>query len=1198
MRQRHSSLKVTDPFQAKPHLPRKRKSFIPPDPRRFVAAKNKSSDDENPLQVFKKSIIRISKACVNGFFTEEQLISFRDLLNDILEEGESSITKKSDPEITLELCEKFQQILSQVFGMNETERKAQFLISQIDKLIDTVSTIFESKRLWGSDANISTDYFNQIKQNCYSIFELTQNDFNAASETILSQLEILHQNFMGEYTEFFNIMIPDKNKKQKSIFECCSIIKEAEKSISANIAALDLPVKKNMQQFEQTIQKVFNDDSNDDFSEIKKQTEMRRHRKSESSVQKNYGNSSQDSSKPVQGRLYSMSLKRHSLDFRGNKIKSPRVQPRVHLANKPPEKNIHNDDDKLSVSSKSSKTSHASRTSKAGQHFDSKIKSEIDKLESTLKSTQIGTQLMIDEVNRKAELLKERSNLQKEIFDANQKAQNEIKELEAEIDKLRAEYVKMNKYDGDIGPFLDPQFAEETKQRYLESDIEYLSNLVEVRSDMIRFYEDELDSIKAINNSFLNKNTSPSENPKTKKFQVSSSSSASPADFFTFSSSEALKKVGNLNHNINNKKSNKENTNNNSSNQNNYQKNVQNNNENQNDTHNKIKLNNDQSNNETKSEEENVGNEESVKKAEVVQINNDLTNDSQNNNENQRIIRKNKFDSSYSDYSNKPNIFNNSSDAQSTDLNSGKNNSDYQNLGSEYDQFHQNSSDDKVQSLEMLQAKLSKFSPSGENSSQSESNKIKNGGIFNVSSSETPSDNENEGYNENKNENIESKEKIEHVEDEYSNDNNQERQKIVAHEEEKEERGNNSSEKREEETQFDEDDRGNEEKFYEEEEEEKIDNKEQHKHEERYSGEEEETKIAKENKGNGDEQENNEESSEDNLQEINRENSNGENMKSNENKSEYESEISNQKMNENENGNENNKENRDESDSEDEKDDDKPTPYDFIKEDTDRLKEEISDLKAQLRTINSEYFALRNENNKIIHLTDSTFRTKEIELSAELLRVENNTLYNSFKEIEERIQNEEQRLQIFIASQPLRVRSSTAEANSALEKRIQYLKASLEKIGNVETASDSNPQKSSKRKVLKLYEVSEHARDTFIALEKARNRFSKILESLKVQMDELEYMEHNCGRKMKQFLPKSSKNDLLIIRIESENARLETEIENIENEALRITRKFGGVPSGKGIRRAILSLKRTAATTISRNPSKAQEAIRNYNLNL
>ena len=132
-------------------------------------------------------------------------------------------------------------------------------------------------------------------------------------------------------------------------------------------------------------------------------------------------------------------------------------------------------------------------------------------------------------------------------------------------------------------------------------------------------------------------------------------------------------------------------------------------------------------------------------------------------------------------------------------------------------------------------------------------------------------------------------------------------------------------------------------------------------------------------------------------------------------------------------------------------------------------------------------------------------------------------MVEKIKKIEGFIQDEEELIQRFIALQTQTIRNPIAEANQALQTRFSLIKkdsmklnAGLSKSGTKsDTKSDtksfakmsrrssgSNSQSlnnrslksKEKRRSLKLYDVSEKARETFMQLEKARQNLNDTIK--------------------------------------------------------------------------------------------------------
>ncbi|KAK8899247.1 hypothetical protein M9Y10_001558 [Tritrichomonas musculus] len=1558
----------------------RRSSFIPPNPQRFMP-KKKKIEKENTFQDFKDLIHLIGKSCVNGFFTDEQLLSFRDTLKDIMKNGELIISRRNqkiefeqEKEISEILIKwnQFHESIQKIFDIGDSDRKKIFLQFQLNSLLKKIQLIIESKHLSDDDDDDEAahkKYFGEIRSTCETIdnllsasistpnslpVEASQNDLQVSgnqanslskskdsslssilqkssstkskskskdkrknqnnelnsqkpfpenSEEILTRLKKLYHSIQTEFSEFFKLLIPEPTTMQKTIDDCCELIKEAERACTIDqLIQYDMPIINTLRIADIKINQIFQLAPNEANEELNVKPKIKNRKKEEEPLKnsnlifeelyqeslitepltkseihevpyevylnntnlgqtfnghqhvldlienllpeesskngtneknskqaKNKGktilNNSHYSSKSKRSIINSntRSNKNSSINHKTNNTTSLNSNSNIrsstfnnksdddinYLSSSSNDANqnsnkkssrysrysgvkiITNDDInsnsptaqtlnyKINRKFKASRSSNQFRTTSPVSHSTNKHRSSLTNV------SMYATNKMRAEVTRRSLLLSKKNELQMEVLEINKRNKNEIEALKKEIEKLTEENIRLNKYSSDIGPTIDPQYKNQLQQEYKEVNFDYLSNIVEIRQNTFRSYEDEIDNLKNINNELFSEYERKYPEKFFRNINTNFKINKNDDDEYYYSESESTSysaSVGSHDGNLTNSSVDHPNRGDINQDQANSQKKEKNQNEEQPQNKEQDKRNNEQSkeepNEEQKSKEEQneenqskeEQNEENQSKEEQNKQNNNNEeqqneeyNEDQNNqiqdkeqsDEQQNSIEQNDHQNSEGQQKieqnedlheeeenhkeNEPNEVNaaenistdesdeeitynrdrkpanrsrnvlsptlsysssgdievnitsssannnaepivpkreNKNDRNtiiSNEFNSIFNNirprsnstgnlqrSDYQNEGEDAnnnysnDEVSNNYSNNSSNSNRCVDYDYQNLGPEYEQGSQEINDEILS--LPQSSSSENvrsdpktnPSTNENENpsTNESENDRLNSYEKTNSYEINDEKTNSFENEKVNNYDNHHNVSKNTNKVVLESENSFE---IGSENvKSFEDYDESPVKflvfkNGEDKNKENSSLLSENDSEFALNLKRMRNAKKGEFSTSEVGIMNVNLpsldvssnptssslEKYNRHRYAFNMTDEGYSSEYYNKKLKRDVREKmermvklelEEEEEKIEKEEKKEEKKikrkrrktrnkDEGPNKFtkitdlqNYLEEDSKRLKNEITDLKYQNFISNAQKVSTRKEVFDYISL--KTKSNKELEVSAEVIRLQNKDLVEKIKEIDGFIQDEEKLIQLFIASQPKTVMNATAEANAALQMRLPLIQQDSKRIAdinqrneNISETKSSHKTRSSKikeKRTLKLYDVSEKAREVFMSLEKARANLSETIEKAKYLLNDLEKDEEACKQKSESFMKTASEDSAFFVRIQIENERIESELKNVEEEALRISRRFGGVPSGKGTRRALLSLKRTTSTLINRNQTRAMEALQNY----
>lgn len=272
-------------------------------------------------------------------------------------------------------------------------------------------------------------------------------------------------------------------------------------------------------------------------------------------------------------------------------------------------------------------------------------------------------------------------------------------------------------------------------------------------------------------------------------------------------------------------------------------------------------------------------------------------------------------------------------------------------------------------------------------------------------------------------------------------------------------------------------------------------------------------------------------------------------------------------------------------------------------EDNSRLKEEIAELTKEFGELSKQRIALLRDQMATMRF-DVDGLPKEISTVIRAMQLNTQMMNDQIIELENTMRMEERQIQTFITTQPLRVRNSIAEANVGLRARLQNMIDKKKQFGEKRNSMESqwkeidaqlNEIAKQKRrgplKTLKLCDVSESARGAFLELEKSRGQLKRTLDKINLTMKDYNAAAAQARRKV-DFLRETSRRaqaepDLLLLRMNIENARLADEITKIETLSQTITRKYDMGSQPKGLSRSLAALKRVIGVVMNRMRSKA-----------
>ena len=267
-----------------------------------------------------------------------------------------------------------------------------------------------------------------------------------------------------------------------------------------------------------------------------------------------------------------------------------------------------------------------------------------------------------------------------------------------------------------------------------------------------------------------------------------------------------------------------------------------------------------------------------------------------------------------------------------------------------------------------------------------------------------------------------------------------------------------------------------------------------------------------------------------------------------------------------------------------------------------RLQQDKTDLSAQLSELSKQKMSLMREQMAAMRI-ELDGLPKDASKVIRVTQLNTQLLNDQIIELENMRKFEEHQIQLFITTQPLRVRNSIAEANVGLQARLrgtidkkQVLQEKRTKMGAEWKEVDAKLNEIAKQKrrgpikMLKLCDVSESARSAFLNLEKSRGLLKRTIEKIDITMKEYNAAAAQARRKY-EFLKDvaqrtSSQPDLLLLRMNIENARLAEEINKIETLSQSITRRYDIASQPKGLTRSLAALKRVIGLVINRARSK------------
>lgn len=409
---------------------RHNKSLAPSKPRN----RNKSSASSSD---FKSIILKVNKACMDAFFTDESLVEMRNLLNDVLYIGSDIIDSSENSVQVFEAWDKFVKYVSIVFSRNEIQRRIDYVLNQLSQMNSKVNFAAENSGLWGNKfiemrvawSEIQKD-INALENNCQDIVpDLPQNDANAMLKKLTTALEKLHHNFMTDYTPFFNLIVPDRSERTRVVYDCCYMIKQAISAADpkTNITDNDTKLRKLIISAENDIKDIMQEVKNEDRQNTKATRKSPRESLPASQINdrsnlfKRY-NDLNPAGKP-----------------KPNQTEAPPVQPQIDLTEITENGQNTVDDSKSYISGPSKATSRRNAKEEKNEYIQQiqEAKKEEEELKKKIKQVkETPTKLKIN----RAQLIQRKSfGVNNEI-----KTNNELKELKQDVQNLKREIADLN----------------------------------------------------------------------------------------------------------------------------------------------------------------------------------------------------------------------------------------------------------------------------------------------------------------------------------------------------------------------------------------------------------------------------------------------------------------------------------------------------------------------------------------------------------------------------------------------------------------------------------------------------------------------------------------------------------------------------------------------------------------------------------
>ena len=475
--------------------PTSRRNTILAPPRKEITPKK---NVDSPNKSLNNCIVRVNKACVDGFFSSSSLMQLKEKLDAII----SSCA--SDPQITedrlMGLWSDFQAAVEAILGMDPPVRKRVFVEDELAYFLAKIDKTKDRVRLWGSELNAVTQVWKRIHESVEAILEKAKT-LDAESESVClrqlgAMLNQLHHGLLTDFGEFFSGVISDKAERTRVVFDCCFVVKKLMGAVdpAAKWKAKDAAVRNAMKRAEIAIKRKFDPSYEPEVvfveEEVGRSESPRRMRMSFGDTESSarymserlpVGRKSLDDTSSLKRKLWGSMEKEQR-----QKNKPKRVQPKIELTPAKDEKAQDNWETASVVST-------ASQKSQKREEDLGELAAELKRMreeESSLSE-------QISEIRKQlAALKRKRSQVLQQKADVYDAEQEKVEDLKQEIELLRQDLIHLQK---DEAAMIESQ-EEQSGSATIEREVTILDEACEMFTGTVQSMEDELDHLTNLNN--------------------------------------------------------------------------------------------------------------------------------------------------------------------------------------------------------------------------------------------------------------------------------------------------------------------------------------------------------------------------------------------------------------------------------------------------------------------------------------------------------------------------------------------------------------------------------------------------------------------------------------------------------------------------------------------------------------------------
>ena len=475
--------------------PTSRRNTILAPPRKEITPKK---NVDSPNKSLNNCIVRVNKACVDGFFSSSSLMQLKEKLDAIIS------ACASDPQISEErlmgLWSDFQAAVEAVLGMDPPVRKRAFVEDELAYFLAKIDKTKDRVRLWGSELNAVTQVWKRIHESVDAILEKAKSLDGESEGVCLRQLGAmlnqLHHGLLTDFGEFFGGVISDKAERTRVVFDCCFVVKKLMGAVdpAAKWKAKDVAVRNAMKRAEIAIKRKFDPSYEPEVvfveEEVGRSESPRRMRMSFGDTESSarymserlpVGRKSLDDTSSLKRKLWGSIEKEQR-----QKNKPKRVQPKIELTPAKEEKAQDNWETASVVST-------ASQKSQKREEDLTELAAELKRM----KEEESSLSEQIAEIRKQlAALKRKRSQILQQKADVYDAEQEKVEDLKQEIELLRQDYIHLQK---DEAAMIEAQ-EEQSGSATIEREVAILDEACEMFTGTVQSMEDELDHLTNLNN--------------------------------------------------------------------------------------------------------------------------------------------------------------------------------------------------------------------------------------------------------------------------------------------------------------------------------------------------------------------------------------------------------------------------------------------------------------------------------------------------------------------------------------------------------------------------------------------------------------------------------------------------------------------------------------------------------------------------